>query len=227
MRAKYAFLPALALGCLAAWSVYKNGEPKMPESFPALDASDVGADSTGTGTETATFGSGCFWCSEALFQRLNGVKSVTSGYSGGRLPNPSYDAVCAGTTGHAEVVQVVFDPAVISYAELLEVFWRTHDPTTLDRQGNDYGSQYRSAIFFHNDRQRQLAELYKKKIDDARVFSAPIVTEIVPFEAFYPAEDYHRDFYAQHSRQSYCRTIIGPKIEKLEKIFEKKLKPAS
>lgn len=177
-----------------------------------------------TGFETATFGSGCFWCTEAVFEKLNGVESVASGYSGGHIKNPSYDAICTGATGHAEVVQLKYDPAIVSYPELLEIFWRTHDPTTPNQQGNDVGPQYRSAIFYHNERQREMAEKYRQLIDEAGVFDAPLVTEISPFTAFYEAEFYHQDYFTQHSRQPYCQYVIQPKVDKLEKIFGDKLK---
>ena len=144
--------------------------------------------------EKATFGSGCFWCTEAMFAKLKGVESAKSGYSGGHIDNPTYEQVCAGSTGHAEVVQVTYNPDIISYEELLEVFWKTHDPTTLNRQGNDVGTQYRSAVFYHNDEQKNLAEIYKKKLDDSNVWSDPIVTEISPIINFLPAEDYHYDY---------------------------------
>ncbi len=193
-------------------------------AFPAPDPESAAADTPAPGEGTATFGSGCFWCTEAVFLQLKGVRSVVPGYSGGSTPNPTYKQVCSGATGHAEAVQVTYDPALVSYPELLEVFWRTHDPTTKDRQANDVGTQYRSVIFYHNDRQRQLAELYRKKIDEAHVFSAPVVTEIVPFTAFYPAEDYHHNYYANHPDQGYCRVMIGPKLEKLKKVFPDKLK---
>jgi peptide-methionine (S)-S-oxide reductase len=140
------------------------------------------------------------------------------------VEKPTYEQVSSGRTGHAEVIQVTFDPKIISYPELLEVFWRSHDPTTRDRQGNDVGSQYRSAIFYHSDRQRQLAERYRQKIDEAHIFTKPVVTEIVPFTVFYPAEDYHQNYFANHSQQSYCRVMIGPKIDKLKKVFHDKLK---
>jgi peptide-methionine (S)-S-oxide reductase len=173
--------------------------------------------------ETATFGSGCFWCTEAVFQRLKGVESVMSGYSGGFVENPSYEEVCTGTTGHAEATQVKYDPAQISFEELLEVFWKTHDPTTLNQQGNDFGPQYRSAIFYHNDEQRRLAEEYKKKLDAARIWDKPIVTEITPFTNFYPAENYHQDYFNRNPNQPYCAYIIRPKLKKLEDVFRDKL----
>ena len=173
---------------------------------------------------TATFGNGCFWCTEAVFQRLKGVRTVVSGYSGGTVKNPTYAQVCTGTTGHAEAIQITFDPASISYEELLEVFWQTHDPTTPNRQGNDYGTQYRSVIFYHSDQQKELAEKFKKKLDAAGVFGQPIVTEIVPYTAFYRAEAHHQNFYNENPNQAYCRVMIRPKLEKLKKVFHDKLK---
>lgn len=198
----------------------------VPENFPVLDAAEIGPETPAAGgTELATFGSGCFWCTEAVFQQLKGVTKVVSGYSGGSEKNPTYEQVCSGRTGHAEVIQVTFDPSVVSYPELLEVFWRSHDPTTRNRQGNDVGPQYRSVVFTHSDRQRQLAELYKQKIDAAQVFPRPLVTDIEPFTAFYPAEGYHQNYFADNPRQPYCRAIIGPKVEKLKAVFTDKLKP--
>jgi len=174
--------------------------------------------------ETATFGSGCFWCTEAVFQRLKGVEDVKSGYSGGNVENPTYQQVCNGNTGHAEVIQFTYDPSVISFEELLEVFWKTHDPTTLNRQGNDTGTQYRSVIFYHTPEQKELAEFYKKKLDAAKVYNNPVVTEITPFTKFYPAENYHQDYYDNNSNQPYCSFVITPKLEKFEKVFKDKLK---
>lgn len=176
------------------------------------------------GTMVATFGSGCFWCTEAIFQNLDGVTKVVSGYSGGKVKNPTYKEVCSGMTGHAEVIQVTYDPAKITYDELLEVFWETHDPTTLNRQGNDEGTQYRSAVFYHNDQQKKLAESYKKKLDAAGAFDNPIVTEISPFTAFYKAEDYHQNYYNLNGNAPYCSFIIRPKLEKFKKVFKEKLK---
>jgi peptide-methionine (S)-S-oxide reductase len=200
----------------------------VPEHFPVLDPTEIGSVATGpeADEEVATFGSGCFWCTEAVFQQLKGVRKVVSGYSGGSVKNPTYEQVCTGDTGHAEVVQVTFDPKVVSYPELLEVFWRSHDPTTKDRQGNDTGPQYRSVIFTHSDRQRKLAELYKQKINAAAVYPAPVVTDIVPFTEFFPATVDHQNFYATNPRQGYCRVVIGPKIEKLRKVFHEKLQTA-
>lgn len=174
--------------------------------------------------QAATFGEGCFWCTEAVFQRLNGVVKVESGYSGGIVPNPSYDAVCTGKTGHAECTQIFFDPKIISFKELLEVFWKTHDPTTLNRQGADVGTQYRSVIFYHNDEQKKLAEEYKQKLDSEKIWKDPIVTEISPFKNFYKAEDYHQDYYNRNGSQPYCTLVITPKLEKFEKVFKDKLK---
>ncbi|GAB4239364.1 MAG: peptide-methionine (S)-S-oxide reductase MsrA [Ekhidna sp.] len=173
--------------------------------------------------EIATFGSGCFWCSEAIFSRLKGVVKVKSGYAGGHKKNPTYEEVCGGTTGHAEVVQITFDPDIISYPELLEVFWKTHDPTTLNRQGNDVGTQYRSAVFYHSDDQKALAESFKSKLEEAKVWEDPIVTEIVPISNFYEAENYHDDYFNKNGSQPYCAFVVAPKVEKFKKVFEDKL----
>lgn len=174
--------------------------------------------------QKATFGMGCFWCSEALFQELKGVTSVKSGYEGGTVANPSYEDVCTGTTGHAEVIEVTYDPAVIKYEELLEVFWKSHDPTTLNRQGADVGTQYRSVVFYHNDEQKQLAEKYKKELNDAKAFNKPIVTQITKASPFYVAENYHQDYFNKNGTEPYCKMVILPKMEKLEKLFKDKLK---
>jgi peptide-methionine (S)-S-oxide reductase len=169
-------------------------------------------------TETATLGGGCFWCTEALFQMLPGVKSVTSGYAGGTKPNPTYQAVCTGSTGHAEVIQIEFDPQVVSYEKILSTFWEAHDPTTLNRQGADHGTQYRSIILYNSETQKLAAE--KSKAEAQRNFSKPIVTEIVPLKAFYKAEGYHQDYYRSNPNQPYCRVVIQPKVEKFEKKLE-------
>jgi len=166
-------------------------------------------------TETATLGGGCFWCTEALFQMLPGVKSVSSGYAGGTTENPTYKEVCTGRTGHAEVIQIEFDPKVVSYEKILETFWEAHDPTTLNRQGADSGTQYRSIILYNSDQQRVSAE--KSKAEAQKRFNRPIVTEIVPLKQFYKAEDYHQDFYRSNPNQPYCRAVIQPKVEKFEK----------
>jgi peptide-methionine (S)-S-oxide reductase len=220
-------LVALAVVAVSALLVLSQREDfNMPENFPTLDPAEIGPDpAPAADAELATFGSGCFWCTEAVFQQLEGVRKVESGYSGGRVKDPTYRQVCTGETGHAEVVQVTFDPKVISYPELLEVFWRSHDPTTKDRQGHDTGPQYRSVIFYHSERQKELAERYKQKIDAAGVFARPVVTEIEPFTAFYPAEEEHRNYYAENPDAGYCRVVIGPKVEKLRKVFREKLKP--
>jgi peptide-methionine (S)-S-oxide reductase len=174
--------------------------------------------------EQATFGQGCFWCAEAIFERLKGVVRVESGYSGGKIANPTYKEVCSGLTGHAEVVQITYDPQKITYDELLEVFWKTHDPTTLNRQGNDVGTQYRSAIFYHSIAQQELANAYKQKLNDAKIWDRPIVTEITAFDKFYKAEDYHQGYFDSNPEQAYCQFVIVPKVEKFEKIFKDKLK---
>lgn len=173
--------------------------------------------------EKATFGSGCFWCTEAIFLNVKGVHSVVSGFSGGHVKNPAYREVVSGRTGHAEVIQLSYDPEVISYDELLEIFWQTHDPTTLNRQGNDVGTQYRSVIFYHSDTQRELAEKYKAGLDVAGVFDGPVVTEISPFKDFYPAEDYHQNYFNLNGEQPYCAFLIRPKVEKFKKVFKEKL----
>jgi peptide-methionine (S)-S-oxide reductase len=173
-------------------------------------------------TDTVTFGSGCFWCTEAIFQQLNGVLKVESGYSGGARPNPTYEQVSSGASGHAEVTQITYDPSVITFEDLLEVFWKTHDPTTLNRQGADVGTQYRSVIFYHNEAQKQLAESYKAKLDASGAWNNPIVTEISAFKAFYKAEDYHQNYYNNNKRAPYCTFVIGPKLEKFEKVFGKR-----
>lgn len=175
--------------------------------------------------EQATFGAGCFWCVEAVFQDLNGVEKVVSGYSGGRIANPTYKEVCSGLTGHAEVAQITYDPSKITFAELLEVFWKTHDPTTLNRQGADVGTQYRSAIFYHNEEQHRLAEAYKKKLNEAHAFANPVVTEIVPLQKFYAAENYHQNYYNQNGQQPYCQFVVKPKVDKVRQVFADKLKP--
>lgn len=174
--------------------------------------------------DTATFGAGCFWCTEAQFQMLKGVQKVESGYSGGHVKNPTYKEVCTGTTGHAEVCNIYYDPAAISFDELLAAFWTAHDPTQLNRQGNDVGTQYRSAIFYHNEEQRQKAEAYKKKLNEEKAWDKPVVTEIAPASAFYKAEDYHQNYYNENGSQPYCTFVVQPKVEKFKKVFKEKLK---
>lgn len=174
--------------------------------------------------EVATLGAGCFWCVEAIFLRLNGVEKVESGYSGGKISNPTYREVSSGLTGHAEVVQVTFDPKVISFEKILEVFFKTHNPTTLNRQGADVGTQYRSAIFFHSQEQKRVAEEVKNMLGKAGIWSDPIVTEITQFSRFYKAEDYHQDYFANNKKQPYCQMVIMPKVEKFEKAFKDYMK---
>ncbi len=178
----------------------------------------------GIQTDTATFGEGCFWCTEAFFQRLDGVLEVISGYGGGFVENPTYEQVCDKNTGHVELARIVFDPKKISYDELLEVFWKTHDPTTPNQQGNDIGPQYRSVVYYHNDVQKEKAEKYKTLLDKSGAWDAPIVTTIEPFKNFYPAENYHQNYYNDNPNQGYCRFVIRPKLEKFEKVFKEKLK---
>lgn len=174
--------------------------------------------------DTITFGSGCFWCTEAIFQQIPGVEKVTSGYSGGHVVNPTYEQVCEKNTGHVEVCQLLFDPSKVTVDELLEVFWQTHDPTTMDRQGNDVGPQYRSAVFYHNQGQKERAQHYKEALDKSGAFPGPIVTVIEPFKNFYAAEDYHQNYYNNNGNQPYCYFVIRPKLEKFQKVFREKQK---
>ena len=174
--------------------------------------------------KVAVFGGGCFWCTEAIFSQLKGVKKVVSGFSGGNVPNPSYQEVCTGQTGHAECSQITYDPQVITYPELLEVFWTTHDPTTLNKQGADVGTQYRSVIFYTDEEQKKLATEYKERLEKEKIWSKPIVTEIIKFDKFYSAEAYHQEYYENNPDQAYCRIVITPKLEKFRKVFADKLK---
>jgi len=176
-------------------------------------------------TETITFGSGCFWCTEAIFQQVKGVEKVVSGYSGGHIVNPTYEQVCEKNTGHAEVCQLTFDPSQVSVDELLEIFWQTHDPTTLNQQGNDVGPQYRSVVFYHNEMQKQRAEFFLNELSKSGAYEKPIVTTIEPYKNFYKAENYHQDYYKQNGSQPYCYFVIRPKVEKFEKAFKDKMKP--
>lgn len=176
-------------------------------------------------TDTATFANGCFWCTEAIFQDVNGVISVTSGYTDGHIKNPTYKEVCTGETGHAECLQIVYDPAIISFDELLEIFWKTHDPTTLNRQGNDVGTQYRSGIYYHNEEQKEKAIHYKAALNKSGAFENPVITEIKPFTVFYAAEDYHQEYFNNNENQNpYCTMVIRPKVDKFRKVFKDKLK---
>jgi peptide-methionine (S)-S-oxide reductase len=179
---------------------------------------------TDSNLEKATFGSGCFWCTEAVFERVKGITEVESGYAGGTITNPTYEQVCSGATGSAEVIQINYDPDIITYDELLEIFWKTHDPTTLNQQGNDVGTQYRSVIFYHNDEHKKKAEEYKKALDESDAWDKPIVTSIEPYNNYSKAEDYHQNYYENNPSQGYCSFIIGPKIDKFEKVFKAKLK---
>ncbi len=201
-----------AMAALAALAVAAGGEPGIAEwkEKPKM--------------ETATLGAGCFWCVEAVFEELKGVKSVEPGYSGGHKEDPTYEEVCTGKTGHAEVARIVFDPGVLSFKDVLEVFWKTHDPTTLNRQGADVGTQYRSVIFYHDDNQKKTAEEMKRRLDESGAFKKPIVTAIEPFVKFYPAENYHRDYFKNNPNAAYCRAVIAPKLDKFRKAFKESLK---
>lgn len=206
---------ALALASAALlWLSCTESKTEVAEAPPAPPPAHL---------ETATLGGGCFWCIEAVFKELQGVYSATSGYSGGATQNPAYAEVCSGTTGHAEVVQVRFDPEVISYRDVLDVFFHVHDPTTLNRQGNDAGTQYRSVVYFHDDAQKQLAEELKAELQED--FDDPIVTEISPAETFYAAEDYHQDYYANNPSKPYCQIVISPKVKKFKTLYSERLKP--
>lgn len=209
-----ALLSGLSSACTS-----QKPDPKALSKAPATDQ----IVNTDMNTEIATFGAGCFWCVEAVFQELKGVIKVESGYMGGATPNPTYRDVCTGTTGHAEVTRITFDPQVISYEELLEVLWTTHDPTTLNRQGADAGTQYRSAVFYYSEEQKAKAEKSKKEVATT-IWDKPIVTEIVPAVTYYPAEDYHQDYYANNPNAGYCRMVITPKVEKVRSSFTDKLK---
>lgn len=208
---------AIILSYAGSCSAINNPQPKK---LPALTM-----DTTHAKLDTAILATGCFWCTEAIFEQLKGVISATSGYTGGNVENATYKEVCSGTTGHAECLQIVYDTSVISFKDLLEVFWESHDPTTLNRQGNDVGTQYRSGIFFKNEEQQTLAQEYKAKLNDSGAFDNPIVTEITPFTVFYPAEDYHQQYFENNENQNpYCSIVIRPKVDKFRKVFKSKLK---
>lgn len=213
-----------ALVSITLWSCALRESPQKNMSNDLMANSLTNGSAVTSKIDTATLGTGCFWCTEAIFQQLNGVLKVTSGYSGGHIVSPTYKDVSTGTTGHAEVIEVVYDPTVITFDELLEVFWQTHDPTTLNRQGNDVGPQYRSVIFYHNQEQKEKSEKYKKELNESGAFDKPIVTEISPYTAFYKAEDYHQDYYNNNGSQPYCYYVIRPKLEKLQKVFKSKLR---
>lgn len=206
------------MAALVSLSSCANKKPVVAtEPLPPTELSSVK-------TDTVTFGNGCFWCTEAIFQQVDGVLKVESGYSGGHVENPTYKEVCTGTTGHAECLNIIYDPSKVSYDELLEIFWQTHDPITLDRQGNDVGPQYRSVIFYHNEEQKEIGEKYKEKLDKSGAFDAPIVTTFEPFTRFYKAENYHQNYYNENGSEPYCQFVIRPKVEKFKKVFKDKLR---
>jgi peptide-methionine (S)-S-oxide reductase len=224
MRQLMVSIVLLGGGCLlTSTSAYAQQRPEkqLPQKTTQLpsEESSVSDDKL----RTATFGGGCFWCVEAVFENVRGVADVVSGYAGGHVENPTYQQICTGRTGHAEVCEIEFDPEVISYRELLEIFWKTHDPTTLNRQGNDIGPQYRSVIFYHDSEQRELAERYKRKLDESGAFPKKIVTEISPAPTFYVAEEYHQDYYRKNPGAGYCVAIVRPKVEKFKQAFADKL----
>lgn len=211
------FLQCLLMACSPG-----EGQLQKPQVYQTM-INESTPSGTALMTDTITLGAGCFWCVEAQLQLLEGVVSVVSGYAGGTVKNPSYREVCTGATGHAEVVQVVYNPAVISTDALLAAFWQSHDPTQLNRQGNDVGTQYRSVIFYHNDEQRDLALSYITKLNNEKVYDKPVVTQVQPITIFYPAEDYHQNYYRLNSEQGYCQYVIQPKLEKFKKVFKDKL----
>lgn len=221
MRPAYLIAGLAGLAAVGVAAVVYAPGPAAPAKVVAVPPPDPepAPPEPAAGEEVATFGSGCFWCTEAVFKQLKGVTAAVSGYTGGTVPNPTYEQVCSGGTGHAEAVRVTFDPRVVTYLQLLEVFWSSHDPTTPNQQGADVGTQYRSAVFYHTDRQKQQAEAYKFKLDAAGAFGAPIVTEVVPAATFYPAEAYHQDYFAKDPRKGYCRAVIRPKLDKLREVF--------
>jgi peptide-methionine (S)-S-oxide reductase len=207
------------------WSVTSNAQIQLDNEENAYTRVDCFVIANNKGM--ATFGGGCFWCTEAVFTELQGVEKVESGYAGGTTPNPTYEQVCSGKTGHAEVVQITFNPRVISYKELLEIFFTVHDPTTLNRQGADVGTQYRSIIFYHNDEQKAVAEQAIREVDSSKIWNRPTVTQVKPFEMFYRAEEYHQQYFKQNPRQQYCQLVISPKVAKLRQHYFAKLKIAT
>lgn len=215
---KSLLIPVISFMALQSCAQKNNTDKTKKETKKMTTAT------TTANLDTATFGTGCFWCTEAVFQQLNGVQKVTSGYSGGHVKNPNYKEVCTGTTGHAECLNIVYDTTKITYDELLEVFWQVHDPTTLNRQGADVGTQYRSVIFYHDDAQKAKAEKYKTELDKSGAWDNPVVTTIEKMDIFYPAEDYHQNYYINNTEQGYCQFVIRPKVEKFEKVFKNKLK---
>jgi peptide-methionine (S)-S-oxide reductase len=218
----FALALVLTVGAIAWSARMSTARGELAQRVARRTSAPAGA--APADAQEATFAAGCFWSIEAMFSQLKGVYSVYPGYCGGTLANPAYEQVCEGTTGHAESVQIIFDPAVISYADLLQVFWNAHDPTTLNRQGHDVGSQYRSAIFYHTPEQRELAEKSKRELDASSQLGAPIVTQIVPYVEFFPAESYHQHYYVDHPNQPYCAFVIEPKLETFESKFAAKLR---
>jgi peptide-methionine (S)-S-oxide reductase len=203
------------------------GNPQAQSSSTSTETNTMESSmekNTNSALDTAVFGAGCFWCVEAIFQQLDGVENVASGYSGGARPNPTYEQVCSGATGHAEVIRIIYDPAKVSFVDLLEVFWGVHDPTTLNRQGGDVGTQYRSVIFYTSDEQKKLAEEYKSKLNASGAFPQPVVTEISPTKEFFVAEKYHQNYFNENGDQPYCSLVIRPKLEKFKKVFGDKMK---
>lgn len=225
MKKPFQLIPIL-LGSLLQLTACAQHDDHFKDTKTFQQMNNTHAPETGNQhhLDTATFGAGCFWCTEAQFQQLEGVEKVVSGYEGGHVANPTYKEVCSGTTGHAEVCDIYYDPSKISYDELLAAFWTSHDPTQLNRQGNDVGTQYRSAIFYHNEAQKKTAEAYKDKLNAEKAWDKPVVTEIVPAGPFYKAEDYHQDYYNQNGSAPYCTFVVGPKVEKFKKVFAGKLK---
>ncbi len=223
------FLTALLIPLLTTFgltSCARSSDNTLAQSatFKSMNEADPQKANTPAGMQTATFGAGCFWCTEAQFQQLEGVTKVESGYEGGTIANPTYEEVCTGNTGHAEVTRITYDPAKISYKELLAAFWQTHDPTQLNRQGGDVGTQYRSVIFYNTPEEKKEAEFYKNQLNQEKAYTHPVVTEISKTSTFYKAEDYHQDYYNQNGGQPYCSRVIQPKLEKFKKVFADKLK---
>lgn len=211
----------IAMG-IGLTSCAQTSHKKKPKNEAIMDKTEI----TDSAYKKVTLGAGCFWCIEAVYQEIQGVISVESGYTGGKVPNPTYKEVCSGLTGHAEVAQITYDPALVSFLEILEIFWVSHDPTQLNRQGNDVGTQYRSVIYYSNEEEKRLAEESKKALDEAKLYPAPIVTEIAPLQTYYPAEDYHQNYFTNNPNQPYCSFVVRPKVEKVRKIFKEKLKPS-
>ena len=223
----YKHILILVAVCLAVTSVAVSGVSEASGQVAAIPKHGDGgvpAAPASSALEQATFGGGCFWCTEAVFERLEGVRLVVSGFSGGMTNNPTYKQVLTGRTGHAEVVQITYDPNTTSYKDLLEVFWKTHDPTTWNRQGPDIGTQYRSVVFHHTEEQKKLAVYYKQRINESKMFRSPVVTEISPLKAFYSAEEYHQEYYERNRKAQYCHVYIRPKLDKFKKVFAEKLK---